>query len=72
MIGTPWNANPSSAPCVFPFRYEDVLHYGCTHPVDHALSAAICATSTDDDYNAEEVAACEERCHVQSKDHCIE
>ncbi len=64
-----WVAAPSAAACVFPFRYDGVLHYGCTDPGAFAdpAGANMCAVQTDDDYNAELMAACEERCHVQSK-----
>ena len=50
--------------CKFPFRYNNTLFYGCSN---FTLSGdyKICATSIDEDYNAEKVGICNEYCHVQ-------
>lgn len=50
--------------CQFPFRYNNTLFYGCSN---FTLSGdvKICATSIDEDYNAEKVGICNEYCHVQ-------
>lgn len=53
------------APCVFPFRYDGILFYGCTNLTVAALEYIMCATEIDDDYNAVKLSWCNEFCHIQ-------
>jgi len=56
--------------CVFPFRYGNVLYYGCTDPNAANVSPAggkMCAIKIDSDFHATEMAECAPQCHMQSK-----
>ena len=54
--GVAWEAGKKD--CIFPFRYNRILYYGCTN-------TGICATKVDSDYNAETVGSCNDDCHTQ-------
>ena len=51
--------------CTFPFRYDNILYYGCAR-LDNDTNI-ICATSVDSDYNAVGTGKCNEYCHQQCK-----
>ena len=51
--------------CIFPFRYDKVLYYGCTMLGDKP--DVMCATATDSDFNAQELGECNDFCHTQCK-----
>ncbi len=60
--------NTADNACIFPFRYADILYYGCTKLDDGAGGAwVMCATATDSDYNANSMGWCNDFCHVQCK-----
>ena len=54
--------------CIFPFRYNDILYYGCTNATKEGDENAyqFCATKIDEDFNAKQVGWCNEFCHVQA------
>lgn len=53
-------------PCTFPFRYQNILYYGCARlPNELNETDIICATSVDSDYNALQTGNCNEYCHQQ-------
>ena len=63
----------SAKPCVFPFRYDNVLYYGCAQlpaasyqsgPYPNA-QYSLCATEIDSDYNAMKMGHCNADCHHQ-------
>ena len=54
--------------CVFPFRYDNVLYYGCAQlpPNTYPTSQfSLCATEIDSDYNALKMGHCNADCHIQ-------
>ena len=51
--------------CIFPFRYDKILYYGCTWLGDEPYH--LCATETDPDYNALKLGVCNEFCQKQRK-----
>ena len=53
-----------SKPCIFPFRYNGVLYYGCTNDT---AGKKLCADSVDKGYNALTIATCNTFCHTQRK-----
>lgn len=59
-----------SSPCIFPFRYgptedKQVLYYGCANVTLSGSTYKMCATATDEDYNAQTLKWCGDDCHVQ-------
>ena len=63
----------SAQRCVFPFRYGNILYYGCaqleagTYPNYPGGRArwSLCATEIDSDYNALKMGHCNDYCHIQ-------
>jgi hypothetical protein len=51
--------------CTFPFRFKNVLYYGCTNVSLTSVIYKMCATVVDTDYNAMEMGWCSDLCHVQ-------
>ena len=52
-------------PCLFPFRYKDILYYACTNITE----GSVCATETDSDFNAKTLGECDivDRCPIQGQ-----
>ena len=57
--------------CVFPFRYNNTLFYGCSNFSLSGDTTTICATEIDEDYNAQKVGICNDYCHIQGKQKAI-
>ncbi len=51
----------------FCLRYDGVLYYGCTDPATMSGGKKMCATDTNSDYDALEMADCDDTCQIQSK-----
>ena len=62
--GSFWNTFTAAQKCVFPFRYDNVLYYGCTQLTIGSLYS-MCATDIDSDYNALKMGHCNGFCHYQ-------
>lgn len=50
--------------CVFPFRFQGILYYGCTM-LTNETNVVMCATSIDSDFNALQMGNCNVHCHRQ-------
>ena len=61
--GVGWESKKNKV-CLFPFRYNSILYYGCSINIPEG---SICATETDSDYNPSKVGRCNDYCHVQCK-----
>ena len=55
----------NDVPCDFPFRYKNVLYYGCTNITIETKNYKMCASKTDVDYNALQMSFCNDYCHCQ-------
>ncbi len=52
----------NAAPCVFPFRSDGIMYYGCTN----GSATPQCATDVDTDFNPKSpLTDCDPLCHVQ-------
>ncbi|XP_059083429.1 uncharacterized protein LOC131880752, partial [Tigriopus californicus] len=51
--------------CLFPFRFRNVLYYGCTNVSLDAEVFNVCATDIDTDYNAVKLSWCNAACPTQ-------
>ena len=56
-------SSTAGKPCIFPFRSNKILYYGCTNFTGHNL----CAVEVDNDYNAKVLGQCSALCHIQGK-----
>ncbi len=54
--------------CQFPFRYNNVLYYGCTYMDPTVANKQICATDRDKDFNGLKYGVCDDKCVRQSND----
>jgi hypothetical protein len=62
-----FNDDIGDSPCVFPFRFDNVLYYGCTRiKTETEAVLEMCANSTDKNYNAVTLSWCDSNCHFQS------
>ena len=63
MLDTATFSSTAGKACIFPFRSNKILYYGCTNFTGHNL----CAVEVDRDYNAKILGQCSAMCHIQGK-----